>query len=98
VGYENVAVDACRAKGIAVTYLPGMNAKTVAELCVALSLSTLRRVNELDRRAKRGETLIPSQVLASSLENKVVGLIGSGNVAREFALVSLSAFLGIPTS
>ncbi|VDC06347.1 unnamed protein product [Peniophora sp. CBMAI 1063] len=85
VGYETIPVKTCLERGIVVTRLPGVNQKAVGELCVALTLAVLRRVAELDRRMRRGEFLPSIDWLGISADEKVVGLVGMGNIAREYA-------------
>lgn len=68
-----------------VTRLPGVNQKAVGEHCVALTLAVLRRVTELDRRMRRGEFLPSIDWLGISADDKVVGLVGMGDIAREYA-------------
>ena len=85
VGYETIPMKTCLERGIKVTRLPGVNQKAVGEHCVALTLAVLRRVAEMDRRMRRGEFLPSIDWLGMSADEKVVGLVGMGNIAREYA-------------
>ena len=49
------------------------------------TLAVLRRVAEMDRRMRRGEFLPSIDWLGMSADEKVVGLVGMGNIAREYA-------------
>ncbi|GAA5968483.1 hypothetical protein JCM11641_007651 [Rhodosporidiobolus odoratus] len=85
IGYDNVPIAACRELGICATNQPGSNAKSVAELALALALSVARRTTELDRRLRRGEVLPNIDWLAETVEGRTVGLVGMGDIARETA-------------
>lgn len=80
-----IPIELCETLGITVTNQPGSNARSVAELVLALSLAVVRRVVELDRRMRRGEYLPNIDWLAETLDDKVIGLVGMGAIARETA-------------
>lgn len=65
---------------IAVTNQPGSNARAVAEIVLGLTINTLRRVVELDRRLRRGELLPNIDWMAETVDDKVVGLVGMGDM------------------
>src|SRR5262249_56902317 len=54
-GTDNVDLDACRARGVAVTNTPGVNAHAVAEHTVALMLAVTRRIPAMDRDVRAGQ-------------------------------------------
>jgi D-3-phosphoglycerate dehydrogenase len=80
-----IPIHVCKSLGIPVTNLPGSNARAVGELVLALALGVLRRVVELDRRLRRGEVLPNIDWMAETLDDKTIGLVGMGNIAREAA-------------
>ncbi|GAA5840579.1 hypothetical protein JCM11251_007618 [Rhodosporidiobolus azoricus] len=82
VGVDTVDLDTCREKGITVCNTPGINAESVAELSLGLTLSLLRRITELDRRARAGESNVATSVMGRSLYRKVIGVVGMGNIGR----------------
>ena len=55
VGYDNVDLDAARARGVQVTNTPGVLTTATAELAVALMLATARRIAEADATVRSGE-------------------------------------------
>src|SRR4051794_34662043 len=55
VGYERIDVDACRARGVAVTNTPGVLDAATADLALALILAARRRVVEGDRHVRAGD-------------------------------------------
>ncbi|KAH7350601.1 putative D-3-phosphoglycerate dehydrogenase [Rhexocercosporidium sp. MPI-PUGE-AT-0058] len=85
VGVDNIDLKAAAAHGIAVHNTPALNSEAVAELALALPLSLARRVSEIDRRVRKGEAVVRSQVLGVSLFRKTVGVVGMGNIGREVA-------------
>jgi D-3-phosphoglycerate dehydrogenase len=82
VGYNNVDLRAAKKRGIVVTNTPGANAKSVAELSVALMLNLLRPIIQCAARTSQGEW---PRYKGYSLENKTVGLIGLGAIGKEVA-------------
>lgn len=85
VGVDNIDLDAAKAAGVQVHNTPALNAEAVAELTLALAFSLSRRVSEIDRRIRHGETINRSKTLGLSLFKKTVGVIGMGNIGREAA-------------
>ncbi|TYJ56184.1 hypothetical protein B9479_003170 [Cryptococcus floricola] len=82
-GYDNVPIQTCIDNSIAVTNVPGGNAKVVAELALTLMLTVLRRVLEVDRRIRSGECVPSIKALSPGLFGKVVGLVGMGDISYE---------------
>ena len=87
-GTDNIDLDACRARGIAVTNTPGVNANAVAEHTLALMLAVGRRIPEMDREVRDGRW--PRATLVQ-LEGKTLGIIGLGAIGRRVAALA-SAF------
>ncbi|KAG9252549.1 putative D-3-phosphoglycerate dehydrogenase [Emericellopsis atlantica] len=85
VGVDNIDLDAANKYGVAVHNTPALNSESVAELSVALAFSLSRRVTEIDRRIRKGETIMRSQTLGISLFEKTVGIVGMGNIGIQAA-------------
>jgi phosphoglycerate dehydrogenase-like enzyme len=81
-GTDNVDLTACRARGVAVTNTPGVNAHAVAEHTVALMLAITRRIPAMDRDTRAAEW--PRGLLVQ-LEGRTVGLIGLGAIGGRVA-------------
>jgi phosphoglycerate dehydrogenase-like enzyme len=84
-GVNTIAVDACKARGIAVCNLPGSNSRAVAEMALLLMLACLRRLRELDAGARRPEGWPAAWALQDrfgELGGRTVGLIGYGAVPQ----------------
>lgn len=82
IGVSNVDLEAARTRGIVVTNTPGANAKSVAELTIALILNLLRPVINAAQDTRQGGWMRTS---GRSLEGMTVGLIGLGAIGREVA-------------
>lgn len=84
-GVNTIAVDACKARGIAVCNLPGTNSRAVAEMALLLMLACLRRLRELDAGARRPGGWPAAWALQDrfgELGGRTVGLLGYGAVPR----------------
>ena len=82
VGYNNVDLKAAKDQGIIVTNTPGANAKSVAELSIALILNLLRPIIRCSAQTRQGEW---PREKGYSLENKTVGVVGFGSIGKEVA-------------
>jgi len=87
VGYDNVDVDAARARGVTITNTPGVLTDATADLAIALLLAVTRRIGE-------GERLIRSEqpwawaidfMLGRGLRGKTLGIVGYGEIGRATA-------------
>ena len=81
-GTDNVDLDACRERGIAVTNTPGVNANSVAEHTLALMLAVTRQIPAMDRGVRAGQW---PRALLVQLEGKTLGVIGLGAIGRRVA-------------
>ncbi|WP_219118213.1 2-hydroxyacid dehydrogenase [Janthinobacterium sp. UMAB-56] len=87
VGLDGVALDAARARGIAVTTTPNVLTDDVADVALALLLASARHIVALDRFVRDGgwerrEAIAP----ASSLRGKTAGIFGFGQIGQAIAL------------
>ncbi|WVF65434.1 hypothetical protein IAT40_000161 [Kwoniella sp. CBS 6097] len=89
-GIDNMHLPTVKEKGVVVTNCPGGNAQAVAELALALMLSVLRRVVEIDARIRSGEKVPSITALAPGLFGSTVGLVGMGDTAYELARLLLA--------
>ncbi len=84
VGLDNIDLDACRARGIAVLPATGANAVAVAEYVIAAALTLLRPI------FAAGPELVAGQwprerLIGRELAGRRLGLVGYGGIAREVA-------------
>jgi glyoxylate reductase len=87
VGYDNVDLDACRRRGIAVTNTPDVLTNATAELALALTLAASRRLTEAeaDLRAARWRGWDPAAYLGLELSGAAFGVVGLGRIGRRYA-------------
>ncbi len=87
VGFDNVDVEAVRARGLRATNTPDVLTNATAELAVALMQAAGRRIVETDRILRRGEWTgwEPEQFLGRELAGATVGLVGFGRIAQRVA-------------
>jgi glyoxylate reductase len=87
VGYDNVDVPACTARGVVVTNTPGVLTETTADLAWALLMSAARRVVEADRFTREGKwkTWGPMLLLGQDVHHATLGIVGLGRIGAEVA-------------
>lgn len=87
VGYNNIDVEAAKARGIIVTNTPDVLTNATADLTWALILAVARRVVEGDRliREHRWTGWSPFQLLGIELSGKALGIIGLGRIGQAVA-------------
>lgn len=81
VGVEQFDVEACWARGVEVTNVPGGNANAVAELALGLMLSVARGITKQDRRVRAGEWA-SCRVIGREVSGATLGIVGFGNIGR----------------
>lgn len=82
-GVDQIDVDAAARRGVTITRGHGVNASTVADHAMALLLSLVRRIPELDRQTRRDgwySTAAPDEVA-----DRRIGIVGMGPVGRAIA-------------
>ena len=87
VGFDNVDVPACTARGVAVGNTPGVLTETTADLAFALLMAAARRVAEGDRyvRAGRWKTWGPMLLLGPDVHASSLGIVGFGRIGQAMA-------------
>jgi glyoxylate reductase len=88
VGYDEIDVAACTARGVAVTNTPGVLDAATADLTLALILATRRRVLEADAfvRANRwGTDWASTTLLAQEMSGATLGIVGLGRIGHAVA-------------
>ena len=84
IGFDNVDVTACAARGVAVCNAPDAPTTSTAEHALALLLAVSKRLKPAERRLRGGDGLIgtPAAVGAVELAGRTLGLIGCGRIGR----------------
>jgi D-3-phosphoglycerate dehydrogenase len=85
VGYDNIPIDACTARGIPVTLVGAANAVSVAEQTMLLMLAAARASVVLDAAVRTGDFAARSRVLGVELRGRTLVLVGFGRIGREVA-------------
>lgn len=83
VGIDTIDIEAATKNGIAVSNSPGMNARSVAEQALAMTLSLIRKITQYDRVMR---TKPCKATLSQSLEG-TFGFLGYGNIAQHFSKI-----------
>jgi D-lactate dehydrogenase len=78
-GYDNIDLDHCRARGIAVANAPRYGAITVAEYAFSLLLSLSRRVFPAMRDLVAGEVCL-EEYIGFDLFGRTLGVVGTGAI------------------
>jgi gluconate 2-dehydrogenase len=86
VGYDNVDLAACAARGIIVTNTPGVVDDATADFAFALLLAAARRVAEGDRFVRSGGWTATSHLQPGfDVHHRRLGIIGLGRIGKAIA-------------
>ena len=87
VGYDNVDVPACTARGVAVGNTPGVLTETTADLAWALLMAAARRLPESERYGRDGHwrTWGPMTLLGPDVHGATIGIVGFGRIGQAVA-------------
>jgi glyoxylate reductase len=87
VGYDNIDLEECSRRGIAVTNTPDVLTNATAELALTLTLAAARFLSEGERdlRAGRWQGLEPAAYRGLELSGATVGVVGLGRIGGRYA-------------
>jgi lactate dehydrogenase-like 2-hydroxyacid dehydrogenase len=87
VGFNNIDVQAAKARGIAVSNTPDVLTDATADIAMTLLLIVERRAGEGERHVRAGAWTgwRPTHMLGRMVSGKTLGLIGMGRIARAVA-------------
>jgi glyoxylate reductase len=87
VGYNNIDVPACEARGVIVTNTPGVLTDATADLAMALVLMTTRRLGEGERLVRSGEPWKWGMfmMLGTAIQERRLGIVGMGAIGTALA-------------
>ena len=87
VGFNNIDVEACTARGIPVGNTPGVLTETTADCAFALLMAAARRIVEgVDYvRAGRWKTWGPMLLMGQDLHGATLGIVGFGRIGQAMA-------------
>jgi gluconate 2-dehydrogenase len=87
VGYNNIDVPACTARGVLVSNAPDVLTETTADFGFALMMATARRITEAERFLRRGEWNRWSVDLlaGADVHGATLGILGMGRIGQAIA-------------
>ena len=87
VGYNNIDVPACTARGVTVTNTPGVLTDATADIAMALILMITRRLAEGERLIRSGEPWKWSMfmMLGTGVQGRTLGIVGMGAIGEALA-------------
>jgi len=87
VGYNNIDVAACTARGVMATNTPGVLDDSTADLAWALMLATARRITEVEHYIRAGQWTgwRLKQWLGVDVHHATLGIIGMGRIGQAIA-------------
>jgi gluconate 2-dehydrogenase len=94
VGYNNIDVAACTARGVLATNTPDVLTETTADFGFALMMATARRIAESEHFLRRGDWTKWSYDLfaGSDVHGATLGILGMGRIGRAVARRGASGF------
>jgi|OSPMetMinimDraft_2_1075162.scaffolds.fasta_scaffold01555_5 D-3-phosphoglycerate dehydrogenase len=89
VGVDETRIDLeeFKKRGITVTYNPGVNSPSVAELTFLLILLLYRKIFKINELTREGRWSDAQKIIGYELAGKVLGIIGLGNIGRRVAKI-----------
>ncbi len=87
VGYNNIDLAACTARGVMATNTPGVLDDTTADFTWALILAAARRLNEAEAYVRQGQwdKWKLKQFLGLDVHHAVLGIVGLGRIGQAVA-------------
>lgn len=87
VGFNNIDIAACKARGIRVTNTPDVLTETTADFGFALMMATARRISESERYARAGHWggWAFDQFTGRDLHRSTLGIVGMGRIGGAIA-------------
>ncbi len=87
VGFDNIDVPACSARGVLASNTPDVLTETTADLAWTLMMAAARRIAEGDRFLRSRTPWIwgPEMMLGQDLHHKTLGIVGFGRIGHAMA-------------
>lgn len=93
VGLDAIDVKLASEKGIAVTYAPAANGRSVAELVMAFVLDLSRKVIPADYALRsQGRFKDRDKFVGHDIEGKTIGIVGMGRIGQTIAKMASCGF------
>jgi len=87
VGFNNIDIAAAKKAGLVVTNTPGVLTDATADIALTLLLNVARRTYEGEAMLRAGEWTgwRPTQLMGTSPQGKVLGIVGMGRIGKAMA-------------
>jgi len=87
VGYNNIDVPACTARGVVATNAPGVLTETTADFGFALMMATARRISESEHFLRSGQWMRWTVDLfaGADVHGATLGILGMGRIGQGIA-------------
>ena len=87
VGYNNLDIAACNARGVLCTNTPDVLTETTADFGFALMMATARRIAESEHYLRRGEwsKWFYDMFVGSDIHGSTLGILGMGRIGQAIA-------------
>ncbi|MGV6815515.1 MAG: NAD(P)-dependent oxidoreductase [Phycisphaerales bacterium] len=95
VGLDNIDLDACQARSIAVVHTPCANTHAVVEYVISMMLQTLRPIHPLTAPITDWHQLRQDAIAPRSCASSTLGIIGLGQIGTALARVASALHLDI---
>ncbi len=94
VGFDNIDVPACTARGLPLSNTPGVLTESVADHAMALMLAVSRRIAEGDKTVKAGAYpgWSPMYMLGNDVYERTLGILGLGRIGKAVAERAFKGF------
>jgi phosphoglycerate dehydrogenase-like enzyme len=92
VGIDKIDADACSERGIKIFNTPGVNARAVAELVLALTMSVARDIPAISVKQNSGLRVPKEACNGLMLYQKTLGVIGMGHIGKTVAKIFHGGF------
>ena len=85
VGYDKVAIDVAKSRGIQVGYTPNVLNDCVADIAFGLLIDVARQISAADRYARAGQWLNGPYPMTTRVSGKKLGILGLGRIGQVIA-------------
>lgn len=91
-GIDIIDQDACAKRGIPILNTPGINAQSVAELVMTLTMAVKREIRSISVKQASGQEVRKEHCLGSMMTGKPIGVVGMGATGSAVARMFSGAF------
>lgn len=85
VGYDSIAVEEAKARGIPISTTPEVLNACVADTAMGLLIDTARQFATADQHVRQGKWLKGQYPLTRKVSGKKLGIVGFGRIGKEIA-------------